>query len=354
MKVLVLTKFMASYGGIPYSLLNLYSGKRSINDTLNEIDIAILDKKTLCRNLLSRLISNNISNIIIGEFQSLKFLIKNQKKYEFIITTCFRTFFLANIFAPGKKVILWFRGANILNTTLKKNIFLFLNKTPALTNSRYTGLINGFLDSQFFTVYNGIDNKVLQESSNDFNTRFNIPENAKTLCYIGGWSEIKNHEVLLKAFEIIAVSNKNLYLLIIGETSSLTNKLISKINQSIAKRIIIAGKVYNAAKYLKNIDIYVHSCYSEGFGNSVIEAIRAKRRVLTSNAGSFPEFIHPDFMFPFNDTLFLARKIKFLLETEFDPSNDILTKDFFTIEKYYKNFIKALQQIRALEYENIN
>lgn len=341
MKILIFTRNLVGFGGIPYSLANLISGKSAVYDD-NVIDFLILDIEKIDKSLLSA-ISTSGAKITFFKFnfKIIFYLIKNIKKYDVIVSTCFRSFVFAKILSfSGRNVYLWLRGAGLINTRFKKSIFKILNNNHVIVNSDYTAKSNN-ISCEYKVVHNGVCNEFLNLESSDFYKRFEIEKYEKVICYIGGWSKIKNHITLLKAYAEMSAVVKNTVLLLIGEFSELTDDAKKIVDTLKITRVIFAGKVENASRYLKYVDIYVHPCFSEGFGNAVVEAMFAGCPVLVANAGAFPEYVKTEFMFDCENHIELSVKLINILNN--NKSYDQFNKkiDYFSSNEFYSRFVDS-------------
>ena len=348
MRILIVTRNLVGYGGIPYSLVNLANGKYKIKDHENKIVYLILENKKIDKKLIEIIVKYEVSLIYKKNILSkIFFLLKNYMKFDVILTTCFRSFVLSKIFSLfSQKVILWLRGANIIVSPLKRFIFNIFNNNIVIANSRYTGLANGLTEDKFMILYNGISKRFLKMNISNFHKHFQIPKNAYVISYIGGWSKIKNHKLLLKAFNKLGYKYKNLYLLLIGEISDLTRTLVSEIEENLKKRVIIRDKENFASKYLRYINLYVHPCYAEGFGNVIIEAIFAGKPVLGAKAGALPEILENRFLFnPFNEKDLITKIEYFFKYKKLNKSFSKKVLKKYSVENFYQNFIDILSNI---------
>lgn len=291
MKIVILTRNLVGFGGIPYSLKYLSVGWKKQNlqykAKLNYIVLEDADKQLLedIRNSLVNVTYLNTHNRVKQFLKIYKTLRKDD--YDYIVCTCFRTYMFAKIAVPFSKIIMWFHGIGYLNIFFKKAFFNITNNTISLVNSYYTAKVNNIRNCRI--VYNGIDDDFLKMDSSDFYTRFNIPESAVVIGSLGGWCRGKNHITLVKAFNLIAEKHKDVYLVCIGQHSKLTKKAWKEVKYK--ERVRFQNSITYASRYLKYFDIYVHPSYKEGFGNAVVEAMYIGCPIVAANAGALPELI---------------------------------------------------------------
>lgn len=346
MKILIVTRNLVAYGGIPYSLMSLAKGKTGAGDKDNEIEYLVLESNKIDGVLRSKIEKTRVKVISKKTYiGSIAFLLLNKKEYDFIITTCFRTFYLSKIFTlKSKKIILWLRGANIIVKPFKRAVFKSLNSNIVIANSRYTGLANGLLEDEFVVSYNGVSSEFLKEDTSDFWGKFNIPKNAYVICYIGGWSEIKNHITLIKAFNVFAREHRNAYLLLIGEFTEITEEVKKQVLPEVWDRVRFIDKLTGASKYLRNIDLYVHPCYAEGFGNSVVESVIAGKDVLGANAGALPEILDKSRLFEISNSEELLVKMEGISNMKNIKAN-LMPLSEYSEKQFYIRFIEIFKRL---------
>lgn len=95
----------------------------------------------------------------------------------------------------------------------------------------------------------------------------------------------KNHELLIKAFQVVAQQYANARLLILGEgeeQESLQN-LIQQLN--LTKQVRLLEFQHNPFPFYKQADCFVLSSRWEGFGNVIVEALSAGTPVISTACG---------------------------------------------------------------------
>ena len=141
---------------------------------------------------------------------------------------------------------------------------------------------------------------------------------------IANFYKTKGLEYLIEAFKILTCNLKPVpcTLVVIGDGLERQN-LESKIkSQGLGNKIILAGRVPDAYKYLRAFDIFVLPSVKEGFPWALLEAMSAKLPVIATTVGANPEIIENDspnkngFLVPPRDPQALADAITRLAEDE--------------------------------------
>jgi L-malate glycosyltransferase len=135
-------------------------------------------------------------------------------------------------------------------------------------------------------IYNGTEKR--NETSDSI-----IKLGNKSILDIAGLIELKNIQILIKAFNIIInhYKKKDYYLYVVGD-GPYRSKLEKMIDEyKLHDYAFLLGYQKNVGKLLNSCDIFVHPSFAEGFGIVVPEAMLAQKPVIVSNAGALPELI---------------------------------------------------------------
>jgi len=212
------------------------------------------------------------------------------------------------------------------------------------------------------TIQNVINNpydisNIKELSKNKIND-FHFNNQKKYIICMGRLIKLKRFDNIIKSLKYL---NNNTELIILGEGSEKNNLilLIKKLN--LEKRVHLLGNKKNPFKYIAKSDLFILSSETEGFPNSLIEALACNVPVVASDCLSGPrEILSPNsnvndrvieqieitpfgILYPTFNIDCLVEAINLILETNIKTD---LTKhnreNDFSIEKIIKKYKKVL------------
>ena len=143
-----------------------------------------------------------------------------------------------------------------------------------------------------------------------------LPDGAFTVGIVARLSPVKNHVQLLDA---IARLDARAHLVVIGDGPLRAELQAHARRSGIESRVHFAGEVVSPRNLHQFFDVSVLCSHSEGFPNSVIEAMAAGRPVVATPVGGVPDAVTHDisgFLIPVDDPAPLADALRRL---EADP-----------------------------------
>jgi glycosyltransferase involved in cell wall biosynthesis len=184
----------------------------------------------------------------------------------------------------------------------------------------------GVPDSKIHVVYHGVADRFKPISDwnqlENISQKYNLP--AEFILYVGVVEPRKNLISLLNVFQNLQKSNKNLGLVIAGQTGwgyHAVQEMVAKLE--LRDTVLFTGyippedlpAIYNLAR------LFVYPSIYEGFGLPVLEAMACGTPTITTSISSLPEIVgDAGILVPPNDDRALLEAIKSLLEDEKDQN----------------------------------
>ncbi len=153
----------------------------------------------------------------------------------------------------------------------------------------------GLPESRVEVIYNGVDLKALSKPTQGARERvraeFGYSASDFVAVQVARLHELKDHQTALKAVDEARHSIPGLRLLLAGDGDQR-----SAIEQTIRERgleqtVTLAGTRKDIADLLSASDVFLMSSISEGIPLTVIEAMAARRPVVSTAVGGLPELI---------------------------------------------------------------
>ncbi len=242
------------YSFIPQRFLTAFYAMKSLFFLLNKLE----------GDIVVHSMQSNIAAIIVCIIKNVKIVIRNSENPIY-----------SSIHSENK--------ITALITFIMK--LLFYNFTDGIiTNSKGSSksLSNLVFDKKkIIFIYNPYLSKINHK-------RF---KKQKIILNIARLRKQKDHDTLIKAFDIFSKQNPDYKLLILGH-GNLKNKLILLAKKlKIENRIIFKGWVKKTDPYLKKSKIFVLSSVYEGLGNVLIDAINYDIPCISTDCNSGPSEI---------------------------------------------------------------
>lgn len=145
--------------------------------------------------------------------------------------------------------------------------------------------VYGLCEDSVPTIFNGIDlSKCITKTNYKENKIF-------TILHIGRFMQVKNHEILIRAFADFVKEHPCSKLQLLGE-----GELFSKM-QNLAQTLGVAGKVdflglqSNVYPYLHDADVFCLPSEYEGVPMTLIEAMGTGLPIIASHVGGIPNML---------------------------------------------------------------
>ena len=352
MKILFVNYTM-NIGGIESFLLEI---SKEIKKSGKEVDILCYKNEKF--DMETELKNNNINIYRIDNPQNIpvfshinqlyKFIKKNQ--YDVVHSNTYTDsgcVMLASFFAGTHIRVTHSHTSQQPRTLLQKTkwflakilIKIFANQKIACSEIAGESL---FLDKQYEILENGVDLTKYEYNSNIreiIRKKYNIKNNEIVMGHVGRFVPLKNHEFIIKVFELLKPNYK---LMLIGDGPEL-NRIKDIVNEKkLSKRIIFTGNIRNTFDYLNAIDFIFFPSLYEGLPVSLIEAqINGLQIISSKNVSSEVDLFGNVHFFDLNEE---KEKIVKMIE-----NNDIkrsLNHNYFKKSNYnIENTAKKLLNI---------
>ena len=179
-------------------------------------------------------------------------------------------------------------------------------------------------DRKITVIYNGY---VFSTSSADQATAVamipGVPDGAPVVGIVANLSPIKRMDTLVEAFALANQQYCSAYLIVVGDNKS-SKHAVSTLAElealasrlGIRERIIFVGRAEDPMPYINRFTVAVLCSESEGFSNSIIEYMSARRPTVCTDVGGNAEIVqdgHNGFLVPVGDVGVLADRLVQLL-----------------------------------------
>jgi L-malate glycosyltransferase len=170
-------------------------------------------------------------------------------------------------------------------------------------------------------IYNGLDlnlyrNLEKEKSRQKLLSQHNLPNDTYLIGSAGNLNPVKGHKYLIEAMVKVIEKMPNAYCVLAGEGSEKDSLSLLAQEKRVSDRIIFLGNIQTIPEFLTGLDIYVQPSLSEGFSNSILEAMAAGCAVVATDVGGNREAIVDEengFIVPAGDVTALTEKISLLL-----------------------------------------
>lgn len=250
------------------------------------------------------------------------------------------------IFRPEIKLIIAFVGAIpaspikkklSLNFYKKADVIVFISEYVKKERTKQFPILEKL---NTFVIHNG--------------TRLRIPTSddilmkSNSILSVSGLVYYKNIDVLIDAMNIIVNEKKyqNVYFYVAGDGPEKNNLEKKILGYNLGNNVYLLGYQKNIGGLLKQSSIYVHSCYVEGFGIAVAEAMMAGKPIIVSDAGALPELIENEktglVIDPFDAKAWAEGIIKLIenksIADQFGENAAKRAQIMFSIKRYIENY----------------
>ncbi len=212
-------------------------------------------------------------------------------------------------------------GRNKKRRIIRKLFSSFISQYTTVSEDIRRWLIEyiGVAENKVIKIYNGVDtNKFFERRLPALRSKHGL-ENKVVIGSVGRLSSIKQHDLLIDAFNRIDHSKFDAALVIIGEGPE-RSRLESIIADSpYSDRIQLLGERADVHKLYSLIDIFALVSMNEGVSNTILEAMACGLPVIATNVGGNKELVAPEktgYLIPNNVTCLRQTIEKYLENPE--------------------------------------
>jgi glycosyltransferase involved in cell wall biosynthesis len=218
------------------------------------------------------------------------------------------------------------------------------------------------------TLYNGLDpRRVEPEASLTREAaleRLGLPnDGSRFVTIVANLREVKDHSTFIRSAQTVAAAVPESRFVIAGEGQLLPVLSRFAFELGIGGRTFFLGRCNRVAELLHVSDVCVLTSRSEGFSNSVLEYMAARRPVVATDAGGIREAFDDGvagFIVPRGDSGSLAARIVYLLRNPETASamgqrgRAIIDQKFLRgtqlakIEKLYDGLLRTTRRIQSV------
>jgi glycosyltransferase involved in cell wall biosynthesis len=165
--------------------------------------------------------------------------------------------------------------------------------------------------------YNGVDTRIFHGRE-----RRRVAPVAGASLVIGAVCVLRSEkrlDLLLEAFARVRHLRPGMKLLLVGSGDQLPSLEILRDQLGIAADCVFIPAQDNVADWMRSIDVFVMSSYSEGFPNALLEAMACECCVIGSRVGGIPELVDDGvtgLLFTSGDVNSLTAKLEMVIHDE--------------------------------------
>lgn len=143
--------------------------------------------------------------------------------------------------------------------------------------------------SRIATITNFVDEAAFQAMTSEerasLRSSWNVPPHAIVIGCVARLVPVKNHQMLLRAFAKLREAVPDLHLVLIGDGSARSSLEQLALELGVADGVHFTGELRDGANHHRALDISVLCSASEGFPNTLVEAMAAGRPVVATAVG---------------------------------------------------------------------
>jgi glycosyltransferase involved in cell wall biosynthesis len=183
--------------------------------------------------------------------------------------------------------------------------------------------------------------------------QLNIPDDFKVIGIVGMLHENKGHKYFIEAASLVSERKPKTKFLIIGD-GELRNELQRQVSElQLGDHVIFMGHQTNMPELLQMLDVFVMASISETWPTCLMEAMAAKRAIVTTDSGGGGEIVkdgETGIVVSVRDSKAIAEKIEYLID---NPSQGIFLAENAQKESARYDINLTVQRIQKLYEETL-
>ncbi|MBD3183894.1 glycosyltransferase [Candidatus Poribacteria bacterium] len=201
----------------------------------------------------------------------------------------------------------------------------FCHKSIAVSKAVKNAFLNtGYPDSKIEIIYNGINTKTFLpvKKCRDIFSELGIKSDYKLIGQVSYLCKSKGQHILIKAMGSVIRKNPNVVLMFVGEDLQQGGRYRRELekmakNMGILGNVIFTGYRSDIPDIMNSLDFFILPSYGEAFPITILEAMAAKKPVITTPVGGNTELVidkETGIIVPVGDYNKLSEAILYLLE----------------------------------------
>ncbi|MCP4422877.1 MAG: glycosyltransferase family 4 protein [Chloroflexi bacterium] len=241
-----------------------------------------------------------------------------------------------------------------LQVMLERSLGFATTKAIAISEYAREFLINkkGIKEDKIAVIPNGVPldrfRNVDEQAGKRKEQELGIANDVKIIGIIGMLHENKGHKYFIEAASLVSAKKPKTKFLIIGD-GEIRERLERQVSQlGLENQVIFMGHQNDIPAILKMLDIFVMASISETAPLSLLEAMAAKKAIITTDCGGPSEMItdgETGFIVPVKDSSALANKIEYLID---NPSKAELLSQNAYLESDNYNLNSTIQKMEQM------
>jgi glycosyltransferase involved in cell wall biosynthesis len=150
-----------------------------------------------------------------------------------------------------------------------------------------------FLGRKVFLIYNGIDPEVPRPATvESLIPGFAWREDDPVVCYVANFFPYKGHRDLVDAARTVVEACPRARFLLVGRDAGEMGPVRDRIeSHGLSGNVLMTGERGDAARIIASSTLVAHPSHTEGFPNTILEAMAAGKPVVATDAGGIPEAV---------------------------------------------------------------